>query len=109
MGDIALTDPTSLDSLTLSFQKVGADRVRFVLKLRKVAWLGFGISKGAVASMTAEGEGADVVVCSDSRVQRYSVTGRSEASFQDAGDVEDASCTHEGGSTIMAFTRTVAA
>lgn len=108
--DIPLTDPSSLDSLTLSFEPVDADRVRFILKLSKVAWVGFGISAGESVSMTAEGAGADVIVCSNGVVERLVVSGRTEAAFSSAGDdLEDATCTYEEGSTILAFTRPIAA
>merc|ERR1712176_1643974 len=100
--DFPLTNPDNLDSLTLSFERVGTDRVRFILKLSKVAWVGFGISAGDAVSMTAEGAGAGVV-------ERFSVSSRTEVAFQNAGDVEDATCTYEDGSTIVAFTRDIAA
>merc|ERR1712232_405095 len=93
----------------LSYEPVGDDQVRFMLKLTKLTWVGFGISAGTAESMIGQGAGADVVVCSGGAVQRYWVTGYTISDFEPSSEVVDATCTEVDGSTILAFTRTIAA
>jgi len=91
----------------LSFRAVGTDSVELTVSLDRRAWLGFGISAGGTVSMNGNGQGSDVVVCTEGEVRRYWVTSKSVPS--DYLVVPESACTQEGASTTLTFTRKIAA
>jgi len=109
------SDPTELgtvsgvsigEGVTLSFEPLSTDSVQIEVKLDGTSWVGVGFSQGTVTSMTGQGDGADIVVCAGGEVKRYFTTSYMLAS---GTTVPGASCTQESGSTIMRFSRTLAA
>jgi len=105
--DLLLTDSADSDRLTLSYEPVETDQVRFVVNLNAVAWISFGFSAGTAISMTGSGDGADVVVCADGAVSRYWLTSKSFPANPD--DSINGTCTQADGSTTMTFTRNISA
>jgi len=107
VNDLLLTDAEDSDRLTLSFEPVGDDQVKFVLQLNAVAWISFGFSLGTSISMTGGGAGADVVVCADGVVSRYWLTNKQTPA--NPNDNINATCTQVDGSTTLTFTRNISA
>jgi hypothetical protein len=105
--DLLLTDSQDSDRLTLSFEPVGDNQVKFVLQLNAVAWISFGFSVGTSISMTGGGDGADVVVCADGVVSRYWLTNKQAPA--NPNDNINATCTQANGLTTMTFTRNISA
>lgn len=79
--------------------------IQFKVQTSQRTWVAFGISEGTAASMTANGEGADVLVCTGQQVLRYWV--KTLAYPTNGKLVPGATCEHVNGKTIMTVTREV--
>ena len=70
----AQSDVISLaDGLTLATEFVGSksENIRITASFNVKTWLGFGISQGTGVSMTGNGNGAEIYVCTDGVLKKY--------------------------------------
>ena len=93
------------DGLTLATQVVGSksENIRITVSFNVKTWIGFGISQGTGVSMTGNGNGAEIYVCTDGVLRKYWV----KDTYLDQGvKVDgDATCVQKQGSTMLSFTR----
>ena len=93
------------DGLTLATEIVGSksENIKIKVSYNVKTWLGFGISQGKGISMTGNGDGAEIYVCTDGVVKKYWVK---ETALDQGVDVGgDATCIQQKGSTTLSFTR----
>eukprot|EP00944_MAST-04C_sp_MAST-4C-sp1_P006372 g6372.t1 len=102
----AQSDVISLaDGLTLATEFVGSksENIRITASFNVKTWLGFGISQGTGVSMTGNGNGAEIYVCTDGVLKKYWVKDTYLNQGVEVGG--DATCIQKQDSTILSFTR----
>jgi hypothetical protein len=91
---------------SLSVTPIGTDMMEFQLTVSGATWLGFGFSSGDIVSMSGGQQGVDTFVCSDGAIRRVWMD---NYFLPEGQSFAEASCSESGGSTVMTFTRSIAA
>eukprot|EP00943_MAST-04B_sp_MAST-4B-sp1_P001323 g1323.t1 len=96
-------DISLMEGLTLVTELVDEKSIQIQVVLNKKAWVGFGISQGNGVSMTGNGQGSEVYICSDGTVKRHWITEYNLDAGTTVGG--ETICKQEKGRTELTFTR----